>query len=485
MQCFCLCVHVVSAISFESCSVMSCNVLFCHTYIPWYVQTSLERGFGYLFRRLDETAQELLLSTSTSSFSSSDASAPLAGAFLHTALSVYDYGTPSGSGGAASVGGEVGYGQRWVDPAFFGTPLSRLLQSEARCRSSHISRNVGIPNQLDAMLTALHQALHVKGLFQRGAAVADIQALRLSLENEAGVPSHTSPHAIASCLLQWLYELPEPLLGFDMYDAFQACQRDIESEGHRMRNFALLVEAAPWYNKPTLHRIMTLLKDLLTPESSKATGLTSVVMSNLLASCLLRSSDCAVLVHEDALSRESLDRVMRTTAACGPVAEVLISQTDTIFRPLNAHMLTLQEALRGKVTSLKAIQGMAVRFISDLAEEEQEQEEHDSSSKPVAASLQELWHALAESESLLLAASGKSHDENTSSGGDEVAEKEEADGRQSMRWEMCLPQPASSSSGSSGASSESSSGSEAVLAMFDGLPGGLLAVQSLSLFLKL
>lgn len=320
---------------------------------------------------------------------------------------------------------------------------------------------------LDSLLEYLNRCLHVKGLFQLPAAVGDIQALRVALENEAGVPSHTSPHAVACCLVQWLYELPEPLLGFDMYDAFQACQRDIESEGHRLRNFSLLVEAAPWYNKPSLHRVMTLVVALLQPESAKATGLTAVLLSNALAPSLLRPSDCHILVHEDALSRESLNRVMHTTAACGPVAGVLILRSDTVFEPLRAHMSHLHEALSEKVAMLTRLQAVSVQFLSDLLLEE-EQSTPQSPTSSVAEALEELWKGLEDSEQLLLAS------EATRNAPDDA----------DRRWVVCFPREGERESHQdSGSGSDKSSASRGV-ALFDELPGGLLAVQSLSLFLK-
>ena len=395
---------------------------------------------GYVFRRLDDVAQELLISQPA------PATPTFPGPFLHATFSIYDYGISPLSGGTAS---------RHVDPPLFGTPMTKLLKAESRCRKSHLARNIGVPNQLDEMLQALERNVHVKGLFRTAPSPRDVQMLRLCLENECGVPLNASPHVIASCLLQWLYELPEPLLGFDMYDAYLACQKDIESEVHRIRNFALLVESAPWYNKPTLHRVVNLILALSTPESSAETGLNSIEISNLCASFLLRSAtECPIMVREDSYSRENLHNVMRVTAACGPVTEIVVKNAGAVFKALSSQMQNLQDSLNDKVANLTSIQAMSVQYISDVAVDPNEK-------------LFELWTALTDCEIQI-------REKNDMADGSNAGEIPKCDDPEkwlnSDRWKICFPHDKEK---------------HTVLDMFDILPGGLLAIQCLCTFLKL
>jgi len=429
------------------------------------ISTTLEKGFGYFFRRLDDVAQELLLSQGVPA-----SAQPLPTAFLHATLSIYDYGT---------LGSAVAGGFRHVDPPFFGTPLGHLMRAETRCRTTHSSRSLGVPNQVDALLEYLSRCLTVPGLFIRTAALADMQALRLSLENEQGIPPNSSPFAVASCLMQWLYELPEPLLGFEMFDAFQACQRDIESEVHRLRNFSLLVEAAPWYCKPTLHRVMELLKALSNTESSRCTGLGVVQIANLSASFLLRSPvDCPTVVHEEVLSKDNLEMLMHVTAACGPVAEVLILHANTVFEPLAIQMQTLQDNLNDKISNIKEIQALAVKYISNP-------------SLTPSTSLRKLWMALAPCEALIQdRAADKSTSDDSSSGvvdssNDDLNENDSDGWLQSPRWKVCFPTVSKPDDSIEDNEVDTEAADQGPMKFFDALPGGLLAVDSLTSFLRM
>jgi hypothetical protein len=46
------------------------------------------------------------------------------------------------------------------------------------------------------------------GLFRRRSSIDNIQRVRLFLEGERGIPPGVDVHAVAQCLLQWLYGLP-------------------------------------------------------------------------------------------------------------------------------------------------------------------------------------------------------------------------------------------------------------------------------------
>ena len=76
---------------------------------------------------------------------------------------------------------------------------------------------------------------------------SDVLELRRSLEAELGIPPELDVQVVAHCFLQYLYELPEPLLGYDLYGALQSCS-EIENPAHRIRNLSLLLDEVPDYN---------------------------------------------------------------------------------------------------------------------------------------------------------------------------------------------------------------------------------------------
>lgn len=353
-------------------------------------------------------------------------------------------------------------------PPFFGTSLRDLIECPGRCAPSAVAHWVGVPNVIRSLFDTLEKAL--KGiqtaspnggqkevqaeLFSSSVTVHNLVSFRLSLENEASIHPRTPPHALLCCLLQWLMELPEPLLGYEMYDAYQACQRDIESAEHRLRNFSLLVDSAPWYSKPTLHLLMGFLTMLGDSEMA----------ANIFACCLLRPAEYSVLVHTPvgdepfhsvggSPSARSLDTIVHATAAIGPVAEVLIRHSAVIFEQIRSHVETLQEALDEKAALICGIQTSTLRFLSDEGQDVAE------------AGMRELWAELKVSEDQLKA--GKSAGE----GG--VGEGEE-EWVEYPRWQVCFPRAFQHSRRENGSD---------VLSLFDSMPGGLLAVKSLASFL--
>lgn len=55
-------------------------------------------------------------------------------------------------------------------------------------------------------------------------------------------------HLACQLLLEYLNNLPEPLFGYEFYEAILACQ-EMENITDRIRNIAILLQEAPWYNK--------------------------------------------------------------------------------------------------------------------------------------------------------------------------------------------------------------------------------------------
>ena len=104
---------------------------------------------------------------------------------------------------------------------FFGSHLQDLILDERRCAHAKIEPRVGAPTQALHLIKTLQQFLDTPGIFRRKITLASMKDLRRSLEAESSVPSGTELHVVAGCFLQWLYELPEPLFGFELFDAFQ------------------------------------------------------------------------------------------------------------------------------------------------------------------------------------------------------------------------------------------------------------------------
>mmetsp|Transcript_22918 Transcript_22918/g.33497 ORF Transcript_22918/g.33497 Transcript_22918/m.33497 type:complete len:1092 (+) Transcript_22918:179-3454(+) len=253
---------------------------------------------------------------------------------------------------------------------FFGTPLEILVQNEWRCSHACLEKRIGVPNQLNHLVSALTDAITTPGLFRHPAIASEVHSLRCSLEDEKGIPSGISVHTVAHCFLQWMYELPEPLLGFDNYQAVQACQ-EIEDQEHRIRNLSLLVRQAPWWSQATLLLVMNLLHRLTRPEITSCNGLNIVAVSVFATPFLLRSWDIGP-IHGPGMSLESTDKAhMVAVAAGGSTVEVLITHQPSVCAQLQQYQVELSTALAIKCDRLRALQTEAVRFIvqSDMGSE--------------------------------------------------------------------------------------------------------------------
>jgi RhoGAP domain len=103
----------------------------------------------------------------------------------------------------------------------FGIPL-RLLLATARERGNDI------PSIVEKAITFLvANGLTLEGIFRKSGSADQISFHRAQMD-EGGEPdfeSEADPHVVAGVLKLWIRELPEPLLTYELYDAWLATQR--------------------------------------------------------------------------------------------------------------------------------------------------------------------------------------------------------------------------------------------------------------------
>jgi hypothetical protein len=154
----------------------------------------------------------------------------------------------------------------------YGTSLQKLLLCDQRCKYARLDPHVGMPNMVHQMIKALRRNIDTPDLFRRRGSHHELVLLRDSLEAERGIPEMTKIHTVSHCFLQWLYELPEPLFGFDQFDAFLMCLQ-LDGESDRIRNLQLLIDEIVWYNQAVAVAVVDLFALALKPEHSAKNGL--------------------------------------------------------------------------------------------------------------------------------------------------------------------------------------------------------------------
>jgi hypothetical protein len=256
---------------------------------------------------------------------------------------------------------------------FFSSSIRELLLDEGRSPMALICPEIGLPRQVQLMLTLLSQQLSTPGLFRQRLPIAQVEDIRRNLEAEKLSPNIQSVnvHLLSFTLIKWLGELPEPLLGYEHYAALLACQ-EIEDKQDRVRNLTILVREMPWYHRVLTLELLALLNKALQPEYAAKNGLNAIAVALLVTAFFLRPRQArgsntssqkqvvqgtvfdgqAVLSNEE--ERESF--LMSVTANGSALMEFLLAHSDEVFAPVKEELNQRQLALNTKLLRLGGLQ---------------------------------------------------------------------------------------------------------------------------------
>jgi len=241
---------------------------------------------------------------------------------------------------------------------FFGTPLKDLLLDERRTSHAFLNPLLGVPNQALRMINFISARANTPDLFRRPVTLAVLTALKRDIEEEKEIPSTTDVAAVALLLMQWLNQLPEPLLGYEHYDAILACS-EVEDAEHRVRNLALLVQEASWYSKPLLLRVVALLFKCIQPEHAAQNNLNIIAVSVLSTPCMFRPYVAALHLtpHTYFHDNEGRERLhMTATAAGSTTVEFIITHNLRILQRLREEQSMREAALAAKCARIVSLQ---------------------------------------------------------------------------------------------------------------------------------
>jgi hypothetical protein len=332
------------------------------------------------------------------------------------------------------------YSSRKMIP-LFGSSLKDLLLDERRCQYAFLNPELGIPTQILKLINYIHHFIQTPNLFRQKISIHSINELKKSLETEQGIPTTSNIATVCFVFIQWLNQLPEPLLGFDHYSAILACS-ELEDIHHRTRNLSLLILEAPWYNKPLLLAVVSLLSKCLLPENVSHNNLNHIAVSVLCTPFLLRPP------YEKpffALTQEEIDKNhMSATAAGSHIIEFIMNHYELVFQPFKEDLTMKQIILTNKCLRIRSLQeALSVPF--DI-------NEVNSFDNERLQLIYHLWNLLLNAEKNL-SFNNKSHAETSQETTEEAtvsAEKQETGTNvgpnsslnmkellQSERWEVC------------------------------------------------
>jgi hypothetical protein len=301
--------------------------------------------------------------------------------------------------GTASTGAARGPGR--IAP-FFGSTLKELVLDERRTPHAYLNPLLGVPTQAVRMISFISARANTPDLFRRPVPTQVLGALRREVEDEHDIPQATDVAAVALLLMQWLNQLPEPLLGYEHYSALLACC-ELEDEAHRARNMSLLVQEASWYAKPLLVRLVGLLHKCVQPEFAASNNLNVIAVSVLSTPCLLRPYVPTLHATPQSFFQEveARERMqMAATAAGSTAVEFLIAHQAAVLCRVQEEIAQRTAALSAKCARIAALQesirdGVDTMFVDYIEEDKQ-------------AAIRELWCLLELAERQIQAPFGAS-----------------------------------------------------------------------------
>lgn len=199
---------------------------------------------------------------------------------------------------------ELGYPEYDV----FGTELIEVLCNPFLSGMARFEPALGLPDVVEACFCYLYAHLDSPGLFQVHLDASHVIELRDSVEELGGfhkdMMKSLDTHEVTALLLQYLWEMPDPLLTSDRLNNFLACADSTSntmSDSDRRSLLKMLIDDLPWYCKPLVERLCHWAAMALRPQHARKNGLTIFTLANALAPVILRES------HEAGRFRDELD----------------------------------------------------------------------------------------------------------------------------------------------------------------------------------
>jgi hypothetical protein len=276
----------------------------------------------------------------------------------------------------------------------FGSHLRDLVRDQTRSACAFLDPRLAVPNQVIKLLKHVSSYIDTPDLFRKRAALSEVQELYKALELERGVPPTADISSVAIVLVQWLNQLPEPLFGYDHYEAIIACGQ-IEDEAQRVRNLRVLALDMPWYAKPLALRALALMHQCALPEHTVTNRLNLVAVALLATPWLLRPRP-----HSSALSNNAEDLQLSAASSGSSIVQFIITHQAEVLGGVFEELSAFQQLLTNKCSRVRVLQ-------QDLAHTPNLAELIALEDERVTKLLADLWNALEPADRRILVASPK------------------------------------------------------------------------------
>jgi hypothetical protein len=238
---------------------------------------------------------------------------------------------------------------------FHHSSLKYILYDEFRCTHANLQPQLGIPNQIRKCLSFLSQHCDFEELFRTSVSQPQIAELKKYMEQESSeIPSllFTVPN-VSYLLIQWLLQLPEPLLGYIHYEAYIAVN-NMDDLSQRKHTYSMLLVDTPWYSKPVVVQLMSFLKKLLLPGYTNQNQLNIVALGTLFTPCFLRPK-CTK--RFELMSAEEVEQWhWLSIIQCSSIFQEILLYSDNILLPLQQELQEKQMHLMQKCSFIRQLQ---------------------------------------------------------------------------------------------------------------------------------
>lgn len=284
---------------------------------------------------------------------------------------------------------------------FFSSSLRDLLQDPSRSSFALIDCKLGIPKVIDIILNYLISNADNRGLFRNKVKseqlyevkkLVESGSLNFQLKNSTPNSNGTNLNLMEidvdmcyNLLINWLIFLPEPLLGFDSYEAFIACL-DISDSVLRIKALKTLISDIPWYNKPLLIKILKFLSTSLLPENNEKNNFSIVSCTTIFTPLLLRKGKLISRSKKNSAAAGSIQATItfnKSNALEETLVEFIISNYEDICLPIVQELYERRVSLKLKCEGILKLQQYLIngeKPQEDIVDGGETEEELDSSS---------------------------------------------------------------------------------------------------------
>ncbi|GMF25587.1 unnamed protein product [Phytophthora fragariaefolia] len=238
----------------------------------------------------------------------------------------------------------------------FGISLASLSKNPYHSRYALIDPLLALPNIVDDCVAMLREHPDTPRLFRTTVLSIRINQLREIVETEGSVPKDLDPQCAGALLLDFLKNLPDPLLTDDKYDAFVAAGQ-LRDEEASIRNITCLVNDLPVHCQIVLKRVINLMHFLQQPEHSELNGMDVFTASTVLAPVIAfkKESGSGLLSERQRGRTHSQYQDVRYAAVGAQVVERMIQHYATIFHSVRVQVVDALERLEAKKEALRMV----------------------------------------------------------------------------------------------------------------------------------